>query len=109
MALPQEDEGFDSSQDATGGQESNETYRKDIVRLTAENAELSKSLKTLSGKIRTSEKSLSKIYKDIEGANEKIRESKTNFIEVLGIFVALFTFVSIDVQLFRADISFLSI
>lgn len=37
-----------------------------------------------------------------------INEYKTKIIEVLGIFVALFTFVSVDIQVFKTDISTLS-
>ncbi len=40
--------------------------------------------------------------------DNKIDEIKSNIVETLGIFVALFTFISADIQIFRFNISFLS-
>ncbi len=49
------------------------------------------------------------ITKDLEYLfKNDINEYKTKIIEVLGIFVALFTFVSVDIQVFKTDISTLS-
>lgn len=41
--------------------------------------------------------------------DSKIDSSKISIIETLGIFVALFTFVSIDVQILKTDLSLLAI
>lgn len=40
---------------------------------------------------------------------KKTQDSKEKIIEILGIFVALFTFVSVDIRFFSSDITFLSL
>lgn len=50
------------------------------------------------------DKSLSKIKTDIKGLNSQIKKLSSNqirIIETLGIFVALFTFISVNIQIFR--------
>ncbi len=42
----------------------------------------------------------------INSVEEKITEFKIKTIEILAIFVALFTFVSVDIQIFKSEISF---
>lgn len=45
----------------------------------------------------------------IEKLKEELQKRRTEFIEILGIFVALFTFVSVDIQFSKAEISFWSL
>ncbi len=51
---------------------------------------------------------LSSVRDEIKDAKKEIKDAKTNTIEALAIFVALFTFVSIDIQIFKSDVSTLS-
>ncbi len=51
---------------------------------------------------KKSEKIKDEIKTSEDRLNKKIDDSKLKIIETLGIFVALFTFVSIDFQVFRA-------
>lgn len=48
------------------------------------------------------------IRKKVEKLDQKIENSSLRMVEVLGIFVALFTFISIDVQIFKGSISIFS-
>lgn len=46
--------------------------------------------------------------KDVEFLKADISGFKDRIVEIMAIFVALFTFVSVDIQIFKSDISFLS-
>lgn len=46
--------------------------------------------------------------KEINDLKKEVTEFKIKTIEILAIFVALFTFVSVDIQIFKSEISFLS-
>jgi hypothetical protein len=52
---------------------------------------------------------LDAVQKRIDILEDKIKTAQFQFIEVIGIFVALFTFVSVDIQIFRANLTFTSI
>jgi len=51
------------------------------------------------------EKQISKVETNVGRINHEIRDSNLKTIETLGIFVALFTFVSIEFQIFRSFFS----
>ena len=44
----------------------------------------------------------------IEPLKEELSEYKVKMIEVLAVFIALFTFISVDIQIFKSNVSFLS-
>lgn len=54
------------------------------------------------------EKQTSKIEEKIDRFDEKIKDSNLKTIETLGIFVALFTFVSVEFQIFKDQVTFLA-
>lgn len=49
------------------------------------------------------------IREQIDPLKKELTDYKANLIEVLAIFVALFTFVSFDVQIFKANLSVFSV
>lgn len=62
----------------------------------------------LKGKTESLEKQTSKIEEKIDRFDEKIKDSNLKTIETLGIFVALFTFISLETQILRSGISFVT-
>ncbi|MFH1233419.1 MAG: hypothetical protein V1649_02085 [Patescibacteria group bacterium] len=48
------------------------------------------------------------IREQVEPIKDDLNDYKVKMIEVLAIFVALFTFISVDIQIFKSDISKLS-
>lgn len=47
--------------------------------------------------------------KRFDTLKEEISEFKDKIIEILAIFVALFTFVSVDIQIFKTDVTFYTV
>lgn len=61
------------------------------------------------GKPKPSEKDIPSIVEEaVKPIRDDLNDYKVKIIEVLAIFVALFTFVSVDIQIFKSDISTLS-
>ncbi|MFA6177443.1 MAG: hypothetical protein WC694_00935 [Candidatus Paceibacterota bacterium] len=56
----------------------------------------------LDNRTKNLEKTADRVEKRIDKVEDKIRDSNLNTIETLAIFVALFTFVSIEFQIFRS-------
>lgn len=52
---------------------------------------------------------IQRLLKDVEEVKKDITDYKTKIVETLALFIALFTFVSIEVQTFKFDIQFISI
>jgi len=51
---------------------------------------------------------VSELESDLDKFKDQLDEQRVQFVETLAVFVALFTFVSVDIQVFKSNISTLS-
>lgn len=83
------------------------TVDRDVIDFLRKQGQHIKSLTEATKEVYTQQEKLGKTQNEINTEFENIKNDKFRLVEILGIFVAIFTFVSIEIQILRVATDFL--
>lgn len=92
--------GIDTGINAGSSSSKDDVFDRKLFLFSKDLAGLQKNIADMKAEI---EHGLKNVKDDLSEANKKIESSKVNSIETVGILIGLFTFISIEFQIFRSE------